>query len=94
MKNADALIGNPRSDNSKFCFAKPGQIYVVFLRDGGTSDLDLTGASGGFTVKWFNPRQGGRLQDGSVKSVAGGGNVSLGQPPAESAQDWIVLIRK
>jgi len=94
MRNADALVGNPKNENAKFCFAKPGEIYVVFLRDGGTSDLNLTGASGTFTVKWFNPRQGGGLQDGSVKFVTGGSNVALGQPPAEPAQDWIALIRR
>jgi len=94
MKNADALVGNPKNDNSKYCFAKPGEVYVVFLRDGGTSDLDLIGASGNFTVKWFNPRLGGRLQNGSIKSVTGGGKVSLGQPPSESKQDWIVVVRK
>jgi hypothetical protein len=94
MKNANALVGNPKNDNSKFCFAEPGEVYVVFLRDGGTSDLDLIAASGNFTVKWFNPRQGGRLQNGSVKFVTGGGKVSLGQPPADPGQDWLAVIRK
>jgi hypothetical protein len=94
MKNADALIGNPKSDNSKYCFAKAGEIYLVFLPNGGTTELDVAGASGSFTVKWFNPRVGGALAEGSVKSVKGGGKVSLGNPPAEPDQDWLAVIAR
>jgi hypothetical protein len=94
MKNADALVGNPKNDNAKYCFAKPGEVYLVFLRDGGTTDLDLTGASGNFTVRWFNPRTGGALADGSLKSVQGGSKVSLGQPPAAATEDWLAVVRR
>jgi len=92
MKNADALVGNLKNDNSKYCFAKAGELYLVYLRDGGTTGLDLSGASGSFTVKWFNPRTGGSLQDGSVKSANGGSKVSLGQPPADVAEDWVAIV--
>jgi hypothetical protein len=94
MKNADALVGNERHDNSKYCFAKPGEVYVVYLPGGGTSELELNGADGAFKLKWFNPRAGGGLQDGPVTQVQGGGKVSLGQPPADPSQDWAVLVRK
>jgi hypothetical protein len=92
MKNADALVGNPKNDNSKYCFAKAGELYLVFLRDGGTTELDLTGASGSFTLKWFNPRTGDALRDGSVKSIGGGAKVSLGQPPADATEDWLAVV--
>jgi len=94
MKNADALVGNEPHDNSKYCFAKAGEVYVVYLPDGGASELDLAGANGAFNVKWFNPRAGGGLQDGPVTQVQGGGKVSLGHPPADPGQDWAVLVRK
>ena len=93
MKNADALIGNAKNDNSKYCLAKDGEVYLVYLPKGGTTDLDLNGAKGNFTVKWFNPRTGGKLMDGPVKSVKGGGGVSLGPPPTGAEQDWVVLVR-
>ena len=93
MKNANALIGNEKNDNSKYCLAKPGELYLVYLPKGGTTELDLSAATGSFTVKWFNPRAGGKLADGSVKSVKGGGGVSLGQPPTDADQDWVVLVR-
>jgi hypothetical protein len=94
MNNADALIGNAANDNSKFCLAKAGELYLVYLPSGGTTDLDLSGVSGNFTVKWFNPRAGGVLQDGSVKSVNAGVKISLGTPPADPAEDWLVVVRR
>jgi len=94
MKNADALVGNPKHDNSKYCFAKVGEVYLVYLPSGGTTDLDLSGASGNLAVKWFNPRTGGALQEGSVKTVQGGGKASLGNPSAEQNADWLAVIRR
>ena len=94
MKNADALIGNPKADNSKYCFAKSGEIYLVYLPKGGSVDLDLSGVSGAFSVQWFNPRSGGKLQGGSVAKVKGGSNVSPGQPPSDADKDWLAIIRR
>jgi hypothetical protein len=88
MQNANALIGNAANDNSKYCFAKAGEVYLVFLPNGGTSTLDLSGASGKFTVKWFNPRTGGKLAAGSTTTVSGGGVVGLGNPPAKIWTGW------
>jgi hypothetical protein len=94
MKNANGLVGNTTNDNSRYCFAKAEEVYLVFLANGGTADLDLGGATGGFSVKWFNPRTGGPLLTGSVKSVRGGGPVALGNPPGEATDDWVVVVRK
>jgi hypothetical protein len=94
MKNADALVGNSRNDNSKFCFAKTGELYLVFLPNGGSTQLDLTGVNSTFSVKWFNPREGGALQESAIKSVKGGAKVALGRPPAAAQEDWLVVVRK
>ncbi|MCP5520072.1 MAG: DUF5060 domain-containing protein [Verrucomicrobiales bacterium] len=94
MTNADELTGNPAHDNRGYCLAKAGEVYVVFLANGGPGKLDLTASSGRFEVKWFDPRNGGRLQEGGVRSVEGGQTVSLGTPPTDSGADWVVLVRK
>jgi len=94
MTNANALIGNAKNDNSKYCLIKHGELYLVFLAQGGTTELDLSGAAGNFKVQWFNPRIGAALSDGSVKKVAGGGKVSLGNPPADPEEDWLIVVRK
>lgn len=94
MTNADTLVGNPANDNSRFCLARPGDLYLVYLPQGGTADLDLTGVRGRFTVRWFNPRAGGALVAGPVRAVNGGAPVSLGQPPTDPREDWLVILRR
>jgi hypothetical protein len=93
MQNANALAGNTRNDNSRYCYAKPGEVYLVYLPAGGAADLDLTGVEGAFQVSWFNPREGGPRQRAEITRVNGGGKVSLGQPPLDPDQDWAVLVR-
>ncbi len=93
MKNTDRLVGNTKNDNSKYCLAKANQVYLVYLPGGGTADLDLTGVDGTFAVQWFNPRAGGAMMAGSITQVVGGKVVSLGLPPDNPAEDWLVVIR-
>jgi hypothetical protein len=94
MKNADSLVGNPNHDNSAYCLAKPDDVYVVYLPNGGNRSIDLSRAQGNFTVHWFNPRIGGGLQMGLVKTFDAGSTVKLGAPPTDGEQDWVAVIRK
>lgn len=94
MTSDNGLIGNEKDNHSKYCFAKKGEIYLVYLPDGGTAELDLSGTTGAFTLLWFNPREGGEMRKGSVTSVQGGGKVSLGQAPADVDEDWLVVVRR
>ena len=94
MSNADALVGNATGDNSKWCLAKTGEIYVVYLPAGGTTSLDLRQASGRFAISWFDPRHGGLLRRGSVASVLAGSIVELGEAPESPAEDWAIVVRR
>ena len=94
MENADALVGNPDNLNTTYCLAKAGEVYVVYLTQGGEATLDLNGVAGEFEVKWYNPRQGGALMDSKVTSVRGGKAVDLGPAPADQAEDWAILLRR
>jgi collagenase-like protein with putative collagen-binding domain len=94
MTNADALVDNISGNNSRWCFAKAGELYLVYLPAGGTTDLDLSQTSGTFTVSWFDPRNGGPLESGSVTSVQAGSSVALGQPPDSVADDWLVVVKR
>jgi hypothetical protein len=93
MSNADSLVGNPENKNTKYCLAKLGEIYIVYLPEGGSTDIDLGSAASSFEVKWFDPRNGGALQEGSVKQLTGPGKKAVGFPPAEKGEDWVILIR-
>jgi len=94
MKNANGLVGNPSNSNDLYCMAKPGAIYLIYLSQAQPASLDLSGVSGSFKVYWFNPRQGGAIETGSVRGFKGGRNESLGQPPADPDQDWVVIVKK
>lgn len=94
MQNEDRLIGNAKNTNSGYCFAKPGEVYAVYLPDGGSSELDMEKSISGFNVEWFNPREGGDLKYGSVKKITGPGKAFLGYPPNDLDNDWLVLVRK
>ena len=74
-------------------FAKPGEVYVVYLRDGGTTTLDVQSSNDTFTVEWFNPRTGGELLTSNVTEFTGPGVQSLGNPPSDAGSDWVVLVR-
>jgi hypothetical protein len=93
MRNFNALAGNPDNDNSRYCLARPGELYLIYLPGGGASELDLSGAARSFTVHWFNPRAGGGLQTGRIAEVKGPGKVNLGPPPAEADQDWVAVVK-
>lgn len=94
MQGADELVGNQKYDNSKYCFAKLGELYLVYLPNGGSTQLDLTSTVGSYDVQWFNPRQGGSLAAGTVAKVVGGGQVELGEAPSDSQNDWLVVVRR
>jgi hypothetical protein len=77
-----------------YCFFQPGEVYVVYLKDGGSTTLDLADAAGAFEVRWYDPRHGGALRTGSVRRVTGGGTRNLGRPPDSPKEDWVVLVRR
>ena len=89
MTNADEFVGNDKHDNSAYCLAQPGQLYLVYLPQGGTVQLDLARASGDFAVSWLNPRQGGALHPGA--KVRGGAKAVLAAP---STDDWLAVVRR
>lgn len=90
MESNDELI----STEGDYCLAKPGSSYVVFLKNGGESYLDVKNNTGEYSIKWYNPRKGGKLLNGKTKKIKGSGKLSLGLPPIEKNMDWVALIRK
>jgi hypothetical protein len=78
----------PRNDLSStgYCLAHVGTAYLVYLPDGGTVSIDLTGAGGNFNVEWFNPQTGVATNTGTV---AGGAVRTLSAPFAGHAAVFI-----
>lgn len=94
MTSSDALAGNPSHSNDKYCFAKADDVYLVYLPYGGTTELDLSAASGTYSVMWYNPRVGGELKAGSVSTVSGGQAVGVGHAPTKDKEDWLCVVRR
>jgi hypothetical protein len=83
MTPADELVGNPKLDNSAYCLAKKGEIYLVYLPDGGSCTLELP-AGRSFSLSWFNPRTGELGRPAPLRSP------ELGAP---DDKDWLALVR-
>lgn len=91
MMPHDALA----TDAEAYVLAHPlGDLFAVYLPHGGPVRIDLAGYSGTYTVRWYDPRQGGALQTGSITRIEGAKAVALGQPPSSGDADWVILIRK
>ncbi len=82
MSNRNGLVGNTKNDNSKYCFAKEGELYLVYLPTGGSTTLKVS--EGRFSVQWFNPRTG---EIGAARDFA----TPLQAPDQE---DWLAVVRK
>ncbi len=90
MTSNDDLI----SSEGDYVLANEGKSYVVFLKNGGESTLDLKDNSGEYSVLWYNPRTGGELKKGKVKTIKGSGKQSLGNPHKDKDKDWVVWVNK
>ena len=90
MSAANDLVAG----ENDYVLAQPNHTYLVYLRDGGTADLDLSKADGIYDIRWLDPRNGGVLQLGSVSQVSGGSIVNLGTAPDNATQDWATLLRR
>ncbi len=84
MKNNPGLL-----NNSFYVFEKPGRIYAIYSIWGSSTGITLP--CGNYTVKWYDPHNGGSLQDGSVTTVNGGGFANLGSRPYTN-NDWMILV--
>lgn len=60
-----------------YCFANPGNEYVVYLPAGGSVTVNLSDASGTLNVEWYDPKDGTYYDEGTV---TGGGSESFIPP--------------
>lgn len=88
MEHADSLA----LANGASVLAKRGEHYLIYVPFGGSIWFDLEGHAGPFLVSWFDARNGGILQDGSVTQVSGPGYQFLDVPPGPG--DWVAFVRR
>lgn len=88
MKSKDDITTN----KNDYCLVMEGKIYAIYIPEGGTTELDLSGYEGDYEIKWFNPVKGGELEPGTKTLVSGGQKVDIGFPPRDAGIDWLALI--
>ncbi|MGB5264419.1 MAG: DUF5060 domain-containing protein [Lutimonas sp.] len=88
MDSHDEFVLN----DEDYAFSKPGEIYVFFLKKG-KATVDLSSAKRDLSLQWFNPRTGGALQQGVLKSLPAEKNIDLGNPPSEPGKDWVAVLK-
>ncbi len=92
MSSHNELVNNVLNANTNYCFAKPGDTYVVY-RPSSSPFLDLQSFADTFDITWLNPRTGGALATGTIGFVVGPGNVTIGNPPNTTTSDWVALVK-
>jgi hypothetical protein len=81
MANRDDLVGNPQHDNSRYCLAKEGEAYLVYLPTGG--ECEFPTPEGEFSLTWFNRRTGEKRAQEEVTPTL----------RAPDQEDWLAVIR-
>ena len=82
MRPCNELLSN----DDQYCFGKGGDVYTIYLPQGGQVTIDLSGVGGNFDGSWFDPRTGATSDAGSI---TGGGSRSL---TPSGGQDWVLLL--
>ncbi len=83
----NTLLSN-RASGEAYCMAEKGKQYAVYFSNGGSVNLDMTGASGEFDLKWLDIANS---DWGATSTISGGGMVTLATP---GSGQWAVLIKK
>ncbi len=87
MTPQELVVSNP---DDVWCLAKTNQTYLVYLMQRGRFRLNLSGASGAFRARWFDPRTGA-LTDTNGGTVRGGGFIDFEAP---NGDDWALLLTR
>jgi len=73
-------------EGSASCLGKPGQLYILYFREGGRADVQLTDHQ--YRGKWFNPRAG------RWEGVCQGSGPGWTTPGAPDDNDWVLWLER
>ena len=83
MSSQDELVGNPKHENTTYCFAKKG-LYLLYFPHGKGCDLKPLQGDTPKTIQWFNPRTGVFKDQTDLKGL------KINVP---DNNDWLAIIK-
>ncbi len=83
--NPDNAVTSASND---WVLSDPGNAYLIYLREGGSTELTLPN-SNTYRTHWFNPRTG---QITIGRTLVGSGSQNIGNPPSDADADWMALV--
>lgn len=86
MKPANHLTTNEES----YGFAKENEVYAFYFPT--AEEVNVKLPKGTYTIEWYDPRNGGGLQNKQTLKV-NEPITHLGNPPNEVDKDWVVLVK-
>jgi hypothetical protein len=82
------MVPDSTVSSSEYCLVNRGKEYLTYIPEGNNVELDLSEATGDFSVEWFDPATGTK-EEGTP--IAGGKNIQLISP--FSSGEALVYIR-
>jgi hypothetical protein len=82
MESCNQLLSDPEN----LCFGDFGNTHIIYLPNGGSEIVDLSGSDGFYEQTWFNPRSG---EISGSDSIQGGDLYSFSAP---DQKDWVLLL--
>lgn len=76
-----------------YCAMIQDEMFLIYFIEGGMGFVNLPEGEM-FDVQWYDPVNGGALQQGSVKHVQGGHRIETGFPPVQDGRDWVFHLTK
>ena len=64
--NITDIEKHPNLADENFCLAKPGELFIIYLPEGGTTKVNQAPENG--TFEWFNPKSGEFVAKGKIES--------------------------
>ena len=84
--------------SAKLCLTdKANDTLIVYLANSKSStEISLPEQpQAKYTLKWYNPRTGGKLENGTVRTLSSSPSMDLGLPPdGAKDNDWVALLRR
>lgn len=97
-------LASGQPSNNVWVLAQPNEFYIVYVKNASKEvTLAMDYGMGKYSIQWFDPRNGGKLQNGTkteitidrdLENVWEKSRHQLGLPKSNTDKDWVVLIKR